>query len=535
MCGIFAYIQRQKVIDLQTVQQQFQKIKHRGPDYTSSKLLQKNGYEIFLGFHRLAIIDPAVRSNFLLEDQGVYLICNGEIYNYQYLVDKYSLQMTTGSDCEVILQLYHSQPNLWPNILHELDGVFAFVLYDHNQGRIFASRDRYGVRPMFIASTDSVLTFASEAKAISERTVKPFSPGLVKEVLLDNLSLNYLPHSQYIWHRQGSYFHLDYSSAQVIVRELFTAAVKKRLMSDRPIGFLVSGGLDSSLVASVASRLLNQQITTFSIGLPGSPDLIAARKVADYLKSDHHEIHLTLDQIVATVPDVVYQNESYDITTTRASIPMYLLAKWIRTNTDIKVIFSGEGADELLGGYLYFWKAPGYKEFQKESQRLITDLYKYDVLRGDRTTAAWGLELRVPFLDADFVNFVLNLDPAHKMPATHDIEKALMREAFRGYLPDEILFRQKEAFSDGVGYNSVGALKQAADIWAAGVTHPQVWLDESPEPTTNEGFMYLHYFLQHYVSQPDLRINYYWMPKWQHDVTDPSATVLSEHLSGLKN
>ncbi len=349
-----------------------------------------------------------------------------------------------------------------------------------------------------------------------------------------------------------AYLNVPYSPAQNIVRELFTEAVRKRLVADRPIGFLVSGGLDSSLVASVAQRLLGKRITTFSIGLPNSPDLLAARKVATYLNSDHHEVVITVNDILKALPDVIYHDESYDITTIRASIPMYLISKYIRANTDIKVIFSGEGADELLGGYLYFHKAPTPQAFQDETMRLMQDLYQYDVLRGDRTTSAWGLEIRVPFLDADFHSFVSNLDPAHKMPQDahtiefaerfgyfsraaarrpkYKIEKAILRHAFAGYLPDEILHRQKEAFSDGVGYSSVAALKKlAADTAEQRAGRCLELVPNTAHPVTEEAQLYYLLFREHYSDRPGLHTGYYWMPSWHGDVTDPSATVLESH------
>ncbi|KKM03058.1 hypothetical protein LCGC14_1778200, partial [marine sediment metagenome] len=332
--------------------------------------------------------------------------------------------------------------------------------------------------------------------------------------------------SQSSWLKPGPHLNVPYNTAQSVIRELFTEAVRKRLVSDRPIGFLVSGGLDSSLVAAVAHRLLGKQITTFSIGLPGSPDLLAARQVATHLQSDHHEVVISTDDILEALPKVVYHDETYDITTIRASIPMYLLSKYIAMHTNIKVIFSGEGADELLGGYLYFHKAPSYNALQNETLRLLQELYKYDVLRGDRTTAAWGLEIRVPFLDADFLSFVSNLDPSHKMPQRHTIEKAIVRDAFDGYLPDAVLYRQKEAFSDGVGYSSVVSLKNRA------AENKQRCLDIIPNtasPVTDEAHLYYFLFREHYSDRPGLHTEYYWMPMWHKGVTDPSATVLETH------
>jgi asparagine synthase (glutamine-hydrolysing) len=527
MCGIFFNVQKGTLSfkQLEELKQFFQKIEHRGPDHTSSSIIEKEKYTCFVGFHRLAIIDPTPQSHPFLYDDHVYLVCNGEIYNYKYLITKYSLPVKTGSDCEVILQLYIHYPELWPEILTEFDGVFAFVIYDEINAKIIAGRDRFGVRPMFFAATENEICFASEGKAISNNMVEPFKPGTCLSVKLNE---NTWCVDTVKWFQWGNYFPLDYTTSQKIIRDLLTEAVRKRLMSDRPIGFLVSGGLDSSLVAAIACRLLGKTIQTFSIGLPGSPDLAAAKKVAEYLQSDHHEIIISTNDIIEALPHVIYHNESYDTTTTRASIPMYLLAKYIRTKTDIKVIFSGEGADELFGGYLYFHKAPSYSDFQEDTHRLLEELYKYDLLRGDRTTSAWGLELRVPFLDASLVSFVAQMDPSHKMPSKHGIEKAILRRAFDGYLPECILFRQKEAFSDGVGYNSVKSLKE----WAKSQQNLDIDLVyQKATPLTEESKLYYKLFHQHYENKSGLYTDYYWMPKWYEGINDPSATVLDVYKS----
>lgn len=524
MCGIFAYFQKgflspEKV---QELQEYFSTIQHRGPDNTNTTIVSTNGYSAFIGFHRLAIIDPSAKSDGVLHDDGVYLVCNGEIYNYQYLIQKYQLQVTTGSDCEVILQLYRKFPTRMSELMNELDGVFAFVLYDKNTHTLVVGRDRIGVRPIFQAESMASLTFASEGKAVPSNTAEPFSPGYMVTVNLLDWTSHYTK-----WYKPTPIFRTPLDTAQTVVRELFISAVRKRLVADRPVGFLVSGGLDSSLVASVATRLLGKPITTFSIGLAESPDLLAARKVAQFLNSNHHEIIISTDDVIDALPKVVKQIESYDITTIRASIPMYLISQYIREKTDIKVIFSGEGADELFGGYLYFHKAPGYTEFQQDTVRLLEELYKYDVLRSDRTTAVWGLELRVPFLDADLLSFVSALDPAHKMPTPERMEKAILRQAFDGFLPNDILWRVKEAFSDAVGVSSVRRLKEYSEQHAPTTVNVP---DHCAVPHTAEARYYYKLFSKYYNDRELLHTEKYWMPSW-HDVTDPSATVLSVHPS----
>jgi len=532
MCGIFAYIQKSNTFSKNEkvqINKYFNTIKYRGPDHTSSVILNKFGYSIFLGFHRLAIIDIAEETNNLLSDDNIYLVCNGEIYNYKYLIEKYNLTPKTGSDCEVILQLYKDHACLFPEILEELDGVFAFVLYDNNTGTIYTSRDRRGVRPLFMGKTTKSLCFASEGKAIPLISAEPFPPGLFRNF---DLKLGELTFDNFYWEKETPYFNTTFNTAMTVVKSLFIDAVKKRLMSDRPVGFLLSGGLDSSLVASIGSRLLGTKINTFSVGLLDSPDLKAAAKVAKYLDSNHHEIIISTNDIIEALPLVIYHNESYDITTTRASIPMYLLIKYIKENTDIKVIFSGEGADELFGGYLYFHKAPTCNDFQHETHRLLQELYKTDVLRADRMISCWGLEGRVPFLDADFVNYVSGLDPAHKMAKQHGsnenkIEKYLLRQSFEGYLPDEILWRQKEAFSDGVGKGSVEALKKYASTKSTIRTDD--YLENKAKPDTEEAELYYNLFISHYSDKIGLYNDYYWKMKWVGDINDPSATLLSFH------
>lgn len=530
MCGIFCYIKKGGIskAEAEAIYSKFSLIKHRGPDHTSWICLNsKWNFTVILGFHRLAIIDPSPQTNCILKDSGVYLVCNGEIFNYKYLKTKYSLSTITGSDCEVILQLYRKFPNTFYEKMEELDGDFAFVIFDENTGKILASRDRVGVRPLFKAVSSGSqfpeLCFTSEGKASPLNTVSPYKPGILTTILLPEWRFHF-----YNWIPLPAVINSDYTVCKDIVKELLENAVRKRLIADRPIGFLVSGGLDSSLVAAIANKLLGVQINTFSIGLPGSPDLLAAAKVATFLNSNHTEIIITKNDLLQAIPKVIYFNESYDTTTTRASIPMYLLLEYISKNTDIKVIFSGEGADELFGGYLYFHKAPSYTNFQKETFRLLDNLYKYDLIRGDRTAGACGLELRVPFLDADLLTFVKGMDPCHKMPHYHTIEKAIVRRAFDGYLPDSILYRQKEAFSDGVGYNSVEFLKQHAATFEDRAPPPPVTMNLAI-PRTAEEQLYYYLFHSHYSNKMGLYTEAYWLPLWCGAVTDPSATVLDIH------
>lgn len=500
MCGIRAGID----VNEEKFIEELNLIQHRGPDCTLTKFVDN----VALGFQRLSIIGVSEENNVILEQDGVYLVCNGEIYNYTYLIEKYDLKCKTKSDCEVILQLYTVlEPKA---LLLELDGVFSFFIYDSNIQSCFIARDRIGVRPLFYQSRNNFLV-SSESKGLTEPTI--FPPGQYFFVSSETCRWSSHTYFDYTFTR-----HLyDNLLSQKMLHNTLIRAVEKRLISERPIGFLLSGGLDSSLVASIASHLVKGKITTFSIGFEGSPDLIAARKVADYLETDHHEVYLTQDQIVSAVPKVIYHLETYDITTVRASTPMYLLAEYISTKTDIKVIFSGEGADELLGGYLYFHNAPNSSLAQNESVRLMRQLHLFDVLRSDRTTAGHGLELRVPFLDADMINLCIGLDPELKFK--DKMEKKILRDAFKNYLPDEVLYRKKEAFSDGVGISSVETLKE----YSSKLTKPNLIKlpNEGAIPYTPESKWYYFEYQKHFNGV----LQEYWMPKW-NDVTDPSATVL---------
>jgi asparagine synthase (glutamine-hydrolysing) len=528
MCGIFASIsQNQPLEDLKA---RFQKIAHRGPDGSYYEYLDNR---IFLGFHRLAIMGLTQNENKILSKNGVYLLCNGEIYNHRYFADKYILTLETESDCEVILQLYLENVKIFaddPTIIsridylqdavRSLDGDFAFIIWDSVNEVLVAARDRIGVRPLFTYTDKNCIEFASEEKALLDSSkVTQFEPGS----LLYCLHHGSLQYSKTIkWWSRPQVSRIDYESAKLFVQTLLINSVRKRLISHRPVGFLLSGGLDSSLVASIASKFV--KVTTFSIGYESSSDLIAARKVAKYLDSVHHEVILTDDDIKSSLNDLIKTLGCYDVTTIRASMPMYILSKYISEKTDIKVLFSGEGSDELFAGYLYLHKFTTLFDLQKELESLIDNLQYFDVRRADRTTARWGLELRVPFLDADLVEFVMALHPHVKMGKTR-MEKLVLRDAFVGWLPDEILYRKKEAFSDGVGSRSVELLKQMAEDYSY---FPVRSSTIYATPVTNEAKMYYSIFKDHYRYFNDTFS--YWMPKWSPEVKhDPSATFLSNY------
>jgi len=501
MCGILALISKNVLKDGYRLwfDKAFSKIDRRGPDCSIIKSFD----DCILGFHRLSIVGYDRISNRILHDHSktIFLICNGEIYNYQELYDKYKFKAVTHSDCEIILHLYeyytsHSLPI--EDMISELDGVFAFVIWDSIKKEYMICRDRVGVRPLYWVEDNEVVLVASEGKSLLEfpdikekYKIKQFPPGCYVTSGKDITN----------WSKPIPRLHLSLEMTKDILSKYMVRAVEKRLHADRPIGFLLSGGLDSSLVVSIASRLMKVPIHTFSIGFKDSVDLKYARDVADYLGTIHHEVIITENDIENVMEDVIYCLET----------PMFLLSRYISTNTDIRVIFSGEGSDELFGGYLYFLSAPSYTEFQNETERLVKELHRYDVLRSDRTTAYWGLELRVPFLDFDFVNFVIGTDPQYKFPL-NGVEKWLLRSAMSSFLPESITWRQKEAFSDGVGKQSVSFLKELGKQYQG------------------EREMYKKIYTCHGFDTI-LNITEYWMPKWNDGIDDPSATLLSHHIS----
>lgn len=442
------------------------RLKHRGPDW--SGLYQHEGN--FLAQQRLAIVSPLSGDQPLFnEDRTVVVVANGEIYNHKNIRKQFTgtHNFTTGSDCEVIIPLYEKYGE---NFVDMLDGVFAFVLYDTRDRTYVAARDAIGVNPLYIGwGSDGSVWISSEMKALNEDCVRfeIFPPGHLYSSAAGGFRRWYNPQ----WFQEQVPRTAPYQP--LVLRDAFEKAVIKRLMTDVPFGVLLSGGLDSSLVASVTKRHLvkteaaekfGTELHSFVVGLEGSPDLKAAREVADYLGTIHHEFHFTVQDGIDAIEEVIYHDETYDVTTIRASTPMFLMARKIKS-LGVKMVLSGEGSDELLGGYLYFHFAPNKEEFHKETCRKVKALHQYDCLRANKATSAWGLEVRVPFLDKEFINVAMSMDPEWKMYDKNlgRIEKWVMRKAFddeeNPYLPKHILYRQKEQFSDGVGYNWIDGLK----------------------------------------------------------------------------
>ncbi|KAH9488520.1 hypothetical protein Btru_062217, partial [Bulinus truncatus] len=444
MCGIWAVFGSDENVSVQC--NAVHKIAHRGPD--AFRIENINHLQnCCLGFHRLAIVDDirGMQPMRLYTHPYIWLIYNGEIYNHRLLDKEFNLMTSTDTDGEPIIHLYEMLGA--EQMAKQLDGVFAFCILDTVNRKVILGRDTYGVRPLFRFQTDEgFLAVCSEAKGLfglshtlsdDDVHIEPFPPGHVEIYNLDKDGRAFLD-KRIMFNQPGQSpaykTRVDPSSfvpdVQSNIRVLLQAAVEKRLMADRRIGCLLSGGLDSSLVAALLVKLTKEKgisypIQTFAIGLEGSPDLAAAKKVADFLGTEHHEILMTPEEGLEAIDNVIYHLESYDITSVRASVGMFLLSKYIKEKTDTTVILSGEGADELAQGYIYFHRAPSATEADQESRRLLNDLYFYDVLRGDRTTAAWGLEIRVPFLDHQFTSYYLSTKPELRQPK-EGIEKYLL-------------------------------------------------------------------------------------------------------------
>lgn len=544
MCGILCVIQKDKILDQKIIDQCLQKLISRGPDKQNSIDINN----VFLGFTRLAIMDTSDDGLQPFTNNKNHVVCNGEIYNYEELAKNFDITMKTKCDCEVILPLYEKLG--FVEMIKSLDAEFALVIYDEKQNKIYTARDRYGVRPLFYGynTKTNIFGFASEAKALHDimEYITPVIPNEYCIFDLNNFSFGTLEYFDYKKYTKLSYIMNIDSLVKMSINHLLTLAVKKRLHTDRlksslsfpvedashllPIGFLLSGGLDSSLIVAIASRILGPEaITCFSIGLENSPDVIASKVVTEYLGiKNHHIIPFDIEAGINTIPEVIKQIESYDITTIRASTPQYIMAKYISDNTDIKVLLSGEGSDEIHGSYRYFRDAPNKEEFHLESIRLLEELYMFDNLRTDRTMSGNGLEVRVPFLDFDYVSFIMHIDPQKLIFTNKQMEKQIVRDSFIGYLPNEILYRSKEAFSDAVSSTEKNWFKSIQKIASETISETDV-LDSKfkyNKPKTSEALHFRRIFDEFYPNRCEL-IDHYWLPKFQkEEIHDPSATVL---------
>lgn len=559
MCGIVAIFNvkeqtpelRSKALGMS------KKIRHRGPDWSG---IHCSGSAI-LAHERLSIVDPESGGQPLFSPDGKQVLAvNGEIYNHKKIRERYKgrYDFQTGSDCEVILALYRDKG---VNFLEDLNGIFAFALYDEEQDAFLIARDHIGVIPLYIGyNADGKVFVASELKALEGECERyePFLPG------------------HYYWSKDPGmkrWYKRDWmeydnvkdnTASSDAIRKSLCAAVKRQMMSDVPYGVLLSGGLDSSVISAITESYAERRIETdsrsrawwprlhsFAVGLKGAPDLAKARLVADHIGTVHHEINYTIQEGLDALRDVIYFIETYDITTVRASVPMYLLARVIKS-MGIKMVLSGEGADEIFGGYLYFHKAPSAEEFHKETVRKLSKLHLYDCLRANKSLSAWGVEGRVPFLDKEFLDVAMRTNPKAKMcsvlPASRSgetdpkasIEKRIVREAFEDMLPEEVAWRQKEQFSDGVGYSWIDTLKK---ITSEAVTDEQMAHAEERfpinTPLCKEEYYYRSIFEEHFPSESAARsvpheasvacstaVALEWDEAWKN-MNDPSGRAVS--------
>ena len=559
MCGIVAIFNvKEQTPELRTkALGMSKKIRHRGPDWSG---IHCSGSAI-LAHERLSIVDPESGGQPLFSPDGKQVLAvNGEIYNHKEIRERYKgrYDFQTGSDCEVILALYRDKG---VNFLEDLNGIFAFALYDEEQDAFLIARDQIGVIPLYIGyNADGKVFVASELKALEGECERyePFLPG------------------HYYWSKDPGmkrWYKRDWmeydnvkdnTASSDAIRKSLCAAVKRQMMSDVPYGVLLSGGLDSSVISAITESYAERRIETdsrsrawwprlhsFAVGLKGAPDLAKARLVADHIGTVHHEINYTIQEGLDALRDAIYFIETYDITTVRASVPMYLLARVIKS-MGIKMVLSGEGADEIFGGYLYFHKAPSAEEFHKETVRKLSKLHLYDCLRANKSLSAWGVEGRVPFLDKEFLDVAMRTNPKAKMcsvlPASRSgeadpkasIEKRIVREAFEDMLPEEVAWRQKEQFSDGVGYSWIDTLKK---ITSEAVTDEQMAHAEERfpinTPLCKEEYYYRSIFEEHFPSESAARsvpheasvacstaVALEWDEAWKN-MNDPSGRAVS--------
>ena len=509
MCGILAIFNKNKETEIDKIKEGFEVIKKRGPDNSTFRITNNCIY----GFSRLSIVDTTDVGNQPFISNNIIMFCNGEIYNHKHLKKKYDLQCISNSDCECILELYKKIG--FYNTINMLDGVFAIVIVDGNN--VFFARDRIGIRPLFSGYTNSGnFALSSVAGGLTGycKHIYHIKPGMYKY----NKTTNYIQTNLYIFPSYISGGELYTKLKQCLIK-----AVSKRLMSDRKMCCMLSGGLDSSLITSILCKLIGpENVHTYSIGMSGSIDLKYAKVVSEYLGTNHTEVIFTPEEGFAAIPNVIQDLECYDITTIRASVGMWLLSKYISENTEDIVILSGEGADELLMGYLYFHYAPSEKKANIESKRLLDNMYLYDVLRADRSVSPHGLELRVPFLDKDFVNMCLAIPPDLKIPE-NGIEKYILRKSFEeDYLPEEVLWRRKDGFSDGCSGSGKKWYEQIEEFVEDIITDEE--FSSKINFPSKESYYYKKIYDEIFPTyQP---IYEYWMPKWVECDGNPSGRIL---------
>lgn len=568
MCGIWGYLRLANGHILKNMHKYFSRIKARGPDRSRFLELEKNN--VVLGFHRLAIMDKYTNGDqpFVLEsteeNRSIYCLVNGEIYNYKQLIEQFNLQVRSKSDCEVIPLLYEkSGINC---VIDNIRGEFAVTIFDichdANTVDVYMFRDPFGVRPLYYQLDDDLLLFSSEMKGLvglwNKSCINHFPPGKLLHISFK---------TDVVTKAWSTYFDIDSFHPQFVeeldatsvktvdtlefvqkpyvsdvlktVNKLLRSSVVSMLDTDRPLGALLSGGLDSSLVVGIAAehlRTTGKKLRTFSVGIPGSTDKKYAEMVAVHCDTDHTHVEFTNEEFLNTVPEVIQAIESYDTTTVRASTGQYLISKWISQNTDIKVLLIGDGSDELTAGYMYFHNAPSSTELHYENCRLLKEIHMFDVLRADRGIASNGLEARVPYLNVDFVSMYLNIDPRLR-GAINGHEKWLLRQAFNNdsLIPQQVLWRQKEAFSDGVSGQDKSWYMILQENVNVIITDEQFHecineINKHPhyiKPVSKEALCYRQMFVDMFGENTLHVLKHYWLPKWCGNVVEPSARVLN--------
>ena len=542
MCGIWSLITKQD-IDVKKYLGDFWNIKHRGPDNSQLHTFDK----VYAGFHRLAIIDTSHTSNqpYIMQNGNntIVFICNGEIYNYRYLDEKYNLNCGN-SDCKVIPALYILLGKTkWLELFSsEIIGEYAFMMFEFDKNILnnyFIGRDAVGVRPLYTVKTDSTLDwYSSEIKGLSsyEGDICEFTPGTIKHV---NLHGDEHAHEHEHEHEHVQFYNFTtiYSTLPntlteqnnlELIKNAVINSVKRRLCSDRPIAFLLSGGVDSSLVAAIGMKILGKPISTFCCGIKGSTDMMYAKKVAEYIGSIHTEVYFTEEEGLELIERVVETTETWDTTTIRASIGQYIVSRYIALNTDCKVVLVGEGPDEVCSSYLFNYYAPNATALHNTALEYVKNIHMYDGRRADRCIAKWGMEARVPLLDPEFITTYWGVDPLYRLPS-YNIEKYMLRKAFENdnLLPSEVLWRKKEAFSDGVSSKERSWYSVIQEYAASKYTK-----NISPENISPEATLYKDLFLKYFGEKRLNVIPNYWQPKWDKhgneivEYVDPSARTL---------
>lgn len=569
MCGIWSFLKLTNIRFNQEISkklfQDFMELEKRGPEHSCLKIYKpydpKGPKEVWIGHHRLSIIDPSVTSDqpFVIRqpNRTIVFICNGEIYNFKELIEQFDLKLTKNSDCMTIPELYSiMEPNDFLQLFeHTIKGEFAFLLYEFDEmmilKKLIAGRDQIGIRPLYyhpVSDSNNTMLFSSEVKGAinySYGEVKEFPPGNLITYSFDfhTGQISDIFSYSFNWVYNTIAVYDDSSVLTKSIRDTVIEAVKRRLVSDREIGFLLSGGVDSSLVAGIAASLSKFPIRTFCCGMSEGTDLIYARKVAKHINSIHTEVLFTPEEALAAISDVIYTIESWDTTTVRASVGQYLISKYIGTKTMIKVVGVGEGPDEVCSSYMFNWSAPSAEALHETALEYVDNIHYFDSKRGDRCLARWGLEGRVPLLDPEFIEAYWKIPAEWRLPTYKKMEKWWLREAFvdTKIIPDEVLWRKKEAFSDGVSgkekswfqiiQEHVENLVTDNELKNASRKYPY------HTPKTKEAYYYRKLFCSYFGERNQEVIPHYWQPKWDADgkeiteYIDPSARVLKVYES----